>query len=147
MNKQRAMSEAGLALTKRFEGLKLTAYEDCAGVWTIGYGHTGADVHEGRTITEAEADALLKNDVKTAVACVSRAVTAEITQEQFDALVDFCFNMGERRLLGSTLLRYVNAGNLNGAGAQFGMWVHAGGKVQPGLVKRREAEARMFCGG
>ena len=140
------MSEEGLNLTKNFEGLRLRAYQDCADVWTIGYGHTGSDVHEGRNISQTEADDLLKQDVRAAVEAVNRAVTAKITQSQFDALADFCFNMGERRLLGSTLLRYVNAGNFIAAANQFGMWVHAAGRVQAGLVKRRQAEAEMFSG-
>ncbi len=144
MTQQRRMSGAGRAMTKSFEGLRLNAYEDCAGVWTIGYGHTGADVIPNRTITEAEAEALLTDDLGAAEACVCKAVTVEITQGQFDALVDFCFNLGERRLLSSTLLRYVNAGNFIAAANQFGMWVHAAGRVQPGLVKRRQAEAEMF---
>ena len=120
------MSEEGLALTKSFEGLRLEAYQDVAGVWTIGYGHTGKDVHEALTISEEIAELLLKEDMQTVEACLGRAVTAQISQAQFDALADFCFNMGTQRLLSSTLLRYVNAGNFRGAAAQFGMWVHAG---------------------
>lgn len=146
MHTEHSISAAGLALVKHFEGLRLVAYQDCAGVWTIGYGHTGADVCEHQTITEPEAEDLLGKDLGAAEASVRKAVQAELTQGQFDALVDFCFNMGERRLLSSTLLRYLNAGNVNGAAAQFGMWVHAGGKVQLGLVARRHAEAKLFSG-
>ena len=145
MQRPMTMSASGLAMTKQFEGLRLEAYEDCAGVCTIGYGHTGKDVHPDRTITEAEADELLCQDLHAAETVVCRAVSAAISQSQFDALVDFCFNLGEQRLLSSTLLRYVNAGNFAGAANQFGMWVHAGGKVQPGLVNRRRAEAEMFA--
>jgi lysozyme len=139
-------SEAGMALTKGFEGLRLAAYQDCAGVWTIGYGHTGPDVFPGDTITEAEAEALLRADLAWAVACVHRAVTTELTQPQFDALVDFCFNAGRGNFLGSTLLHKVNAGDPDGAAAQFGLWIHAGGAVVPGLVRRRRAEAALFSG-
>ncbi len=145
MKTQRRMSEDGIAMVKRFEGLRLTTYQDCAGIPTIGYGHTGPDVHAGLVISEHEADVLLRADLQSAEAAVCRAVYAELTQGQFDALVDFCFNLGERRLLSSTLLHYVNSGNRNGAAAQFGMWVHAGGKVQPGLVSRRQAESKMFA--
>jgi lysozyme len=139
-------SDAGLALTRSFEGLRLTAYQDCAGIWTIGYGHTGPDVHSGQTITEFEAEALLRADLAAAVACVNRAVTAPITQPQFDALVDFCFNAGRGSFLGSTLLRVLNQGDATAAAAQFGLWVHAGGQVVPGLVRRRRAEAALFSG-
>jgi len=138
-------SDAGLALTKSFEGLSLTAYQDCAGIWTIGYGHTGPDVHEGQTITELEAEALLRTDLAAAVACVNRAVTASITQPQFDALVDFCFNAGRGNFLGSTLLRLINESDPAAAAAQFGLWVHAGGEVVAGLVRRRKAEADLFA--
>ena len=141
-----SFSDEGLALTRQFEGLRLTAYQDCAGIWTIGYGHTGADVAPGQTITEAEAEDLLRGDVGTAVACVNQAVTVAIEQNQFDALVDFCFNAGAHALTTSTLLRCLNAGNFDDAAAQFGLWVHAGGQIVPGLVKRRAAEAAMFQG-
>jgi len=138
-------SDNGLALTKSFEGLRLTAYQDCGGVWTIGYGHTGPDVHAGLTITEADADAWLRTDVSEAVTCVNRAVNVPITQNQFDALVDFCFNCGRGSLLQSTLLRKVNIGDFAGAAAQFALWDHAGGEVVEGLVKRRTAEAELFA--
>lgn len=137
-------SENGLALTREFEGLRLTAYQDCAGVWTIGYGHTGSDVTMGRQSTEFEAEALLRADVREAVACVNRVVTVEIGQNQFDGLVDFCFNVGVRAFTTSTLLQCLNLGHFDAAAAQFGMWVHAGGKSVPGLVRRRAAEAAMF---
>jgi lysozyme len=139
-------SDAGIALTKGIEGLRLTAYRDCAGVLTIGYGHTGPDVVAGKAIDEAQAEALLQADVQVAVECVNRAVTAAITQNQFDALVDFCFNVGCGAFLNSTLLRKVNAADFAGAAAQFALWVHAGGEVVAGLVRRRKLEAEMFVG-
>ena len=98
-------SDASLALTKSFEGLRLSAYQDCAGVWTIGYGHTGSDVLAGSTITEAAAETLLRNDIASAVTCVSHSVHAAIAQNQFDAMVDFTFNVGPGNFLQSTLLR------------------------------------------
>jgi lysozyme len=137
-------SEAGLALTKRFEGLRLSAYCDGAGILTIGYGHTGPDVREGQAITEAQAEAFLLKDLADAIACVNAVVTVALTQGQFDALVDFTYNVGHRSLLNSTLLRYVNGGNFAGSVAQFGMWVHAGGEIERGLVARRAAEAALF---
>lgn len=137
-------SEQGLALTQRFEGLRLAAYQDVAGVWTIGYGHTGADVHAGLVISEADAVALLRTDVAAAVACVNRVVSVEILQNQFDAMVDFCFNVGCRNFTHSTLLRKLNQGDAAGAAAQFLLWVNAGGKRVEGLARRREAEHALF---
>ncbi len=137
-------SEKGLALTKSFEGLRLDAYQDSVGVWTVGYGHTGPGLGEGVKVTDAEAEAMLLADLGDAVRCVNRKVTAAILQGQFDAMVDFCFNAGRGNFLQSTLLRKVNAGDFAGAASQFGLWVHAGGEVVPGLVRRRQAEAEMF---
>jgi lysozyme len=138
-------SDSGFALTRSFEGLRLTAYQDCGGVWTIGYGHTGPEVRAGLTITETEAEALLRSDVAASETSVNRAVNVPITQNQFDALVDFCFNCGRGNFLSSTLLRQVNLGNTQAATAQFALWVHAGGEVVPGLVRRRKAEAELFA--
>jgi lysozyme len=137
-------SNTGLALTKKFEGLRLNAYQDQGGVWTIGYGHTGPTVHSGLTITEDQADRLLHSDIAASVACVNRAVTAAINQNQFDALVDFVFNLGCAALLSSTLLREVNAGNFASAAQQFLLWDHAKGVVIDGLRQRRQAESDLF---
>jgi lysozyme len=137
-------SHAGLTLTKKFEGLKLNSYQDQVGVWTIGYGHTGPTVHGGLTITQDQADQLLQSDVAASVACVNRAVTAAISQNQFDALVDFVFNLGCAALLSSTLLRDVNASNFAAAAQQFLLWDHAKGVVIAGLLQRRQAESDLF---
>jgi len=137
-------SDQGLALTEQFEGLQLTAYQDPVGVWTIGYGHTGPDVVPGLTITQEQASDLLLQDVSGAVAAVNRLVTIPLTQNQFDALVDFTFNVGQGNLASSTLLRELNAGNTAGAAAQFLVWVYAKGVELPGLVTRRQAEAALF---
>jgi lysozyme len=137
-------SAAGLALTKQFEGLELKAYQDQVGVWTIGYGHTGVDVKEGLTITEEQASILLAADVAWAVTCVNKSVKAKINQNQFDAMVDFVFNLGCASLVQSTLLKMVNAGDFEGAAKQFLRWNKAGGKVVRGLTKRRQAEAELF---
>jgi lysozyme len=138
-------SDRGLALTQSFEGLRLTAYQDCAGIWTIGYGHTGPRVVQGLRIAQIDADALLRQDLADAVECVNGGVSAVISQNQFDAMVDFCFNAGRRSFLQSTLLRDVNLGNSSAAAAQFGLWVHAGGEVVAGLVRRRKSEAQLFA--
>jgi len=137
-------SQNGLNLTKQFEGLDLNAYQDQVGVWTIGYGHTGKDVHPGLTITQQQADNLLMQDTQSAAAAVNRLVTAAINQDEFDALVDFVFNLGQNALAGSTLLRKLNAGDFAGAAAEFPKWCHAGGKVVAGLVRRRQAEQQLF---
>lgn len=139
-------SEAGLTLTKRAEGLRLSAYRDGGGVLTIGHGHTGPDVHEGQTITPEQATALLSGDLRTAIACVNELVRVPITQGQFDALVDFTFNLGAGTFRRSTLLALVNRRDFAGAAAQFGLWVHAAGQVEPGLVARRKAEMELFNG-
>jgi lysozyme len=137
-------SDAGFDLTRQFEGLRLTAYQDQVGVWTIGYGHTGREVHGGMVITADQADVLLHSDVAGAIACVNRAVTGSVSQCHFDALVDFVFNLGCARLLGSTLLRHVNAGEFDLAAPQFLLWDHAGGVVVQGLLTRRQAEMTLF---
>jgi len=137
-------SPKGLALTEGFEGLRLMAYQDVAGVWTVGYGHTGIGVRPGLVITQAEAQILLQSDIAASAACVNSAVCMMINQSQFDALVDFCFNVGRGNFLQSTLLRKLNAGDFSGATEQFDAWIYAGGKAVSGLVRRRQAEARIF---
>jgi lysozyme len=137
-------SETGLALTRSFEGLRLTAYPDLGGVWTIGYGHTGPGVHTGLTITREQAEALLAADIARAATAVHHLVTVTITQNQFDALVDFAFNLGPTTLANSTLLRDLNSGDIPSAAAQFERWDHVRGTVVPGLLRRRKAEAALF---
>lgn len=139
-------STNGLSLTEQFEGLRLTAYQDQVGVWTIGYGHTGPDVTPGLTVTAAQAQALLAQDVRSAAACVNTVVAVQLTQQEFDALVDFVFNLGAGAFKGSTMLRNLNAGDFTNAAAQFDLWDRAGGAVVAGLLRRRQAEAAMFAG-
>lgn len=134
----------GLALTEQFEGCELTAYQDQVGVWTIGYGHTGPDVTPGLTITQDQAQSLLAHDVLGAATCVNKVVTVQIAQEEFDALVDFVFNLGAGAFTGSTLLKELNAGNFSAAASQFDSWDHAGGAVVAGLLRRRQAETALF---
>jgi lysozyme len=137
----------GLALTEQFEGCKLTAYQDQVGVWTIGYGHTGPDVVAGLTITQQQAETLLAKDVSSAAACVNNVVAVQLSQDEFDALADFVFNLGAGAFEGSTLLRDLNAGDFAGAAAQFDAWDHAGGAVVAGLLRRRQAETALFSKG
>lgn len=136
-------SSAGIALIKGFESCRLTAYPDIAGVWTIGWGHT-ADVKEGMTIAQSEADALLLADLARFEDCVNDAVAVPLTQNQFDALVSFTFNVGCAAFRNSTLLRLLNTGDSSGAALQFGEWVHAGGHISLGLQFRRQAETALF---
>lgn len=131
-------------LTESFEGLRLDSYQDVAGVWTIGYGHTGSDIKQSMTITEDQAQTLIESDIASSVACVNSAVKVNINQNQFDALVDFTFNEGRGSFLRSTLLTLLNMGDFLGASGQFQKWIYAGGEVQPGLIRRRDAEAALF---
>lgn len=136
-------SKQGLALTEQFEGCRLTAYLDQVGVPTIGYGHTRG-VHLGMTCTQEQAEAWLREDIALCEQDVNTHVKVPLTQGEFDALVDFSFNLGCQSLNGSTLLRLLNAGNYAGAAAQFDLWDHAGGQVVAGLLRRREAEEQLF---
>jgi lysozyme len=139
----RRCSNAGLAIIKRSEGLRLTAYQDTGGVWTIGYGHTGPDVHQGLTITEARADELLRADIMEAEGDVRRLCPVT-TQNQFDALVSFTFNLGGGQLEKSTLRRLHNEGKYAEAQGQFGRWINDNGRELPGLVTRRADEAELY---
>jgi len=137
-------SKQGADLTKSFESCRLTAYRDIKGVLTIGWGHTGSDVAEGLVWTQQFADAMLIADVSTAVYCVNVSVTIPLSQQEFDALVDFTFNCGGGNFKGSTMLKDINAGNLAGAADEFARWDHASGQVVAGLLRRRIAEEQEF---
>lgn len=145
------ISNLGVQLVKHFEGLYLKAYLCPARVWTIGYGHTGlkhndGTVKKGRTITEAEAEDLLTQDLNTKYAPeVSRLVKVPLQQHEFDALVSFHFNTGA--LAKSTLLRRLNTGDRAGAAEEFLRWTKGGGKELPGLVRRRKSERYLFLTG
>lgn len=140
-------SPAVYDLIKQYEGLRLHAYQDSAGVWTIGWGHTG-DVRRGQSITVHQAGALLALDIGIAAAAVNRHVEAPLNQGMFDALTSFVFNLGEGRLASSTLLKKLNLRDYTAAAAEFGKWVKAtvrGKKVTlAGLVSRRAAERSLF---
>lgn len=142
------ISDDGMALIKRFEGLRLQAYQDSVGVWTIGYGWTqpvaGRKVGAGMAIDAATAERLLLCGIAQFEQGVERRVAVTITQGQFDALVSFAYSLGLRALENSTLLRRLNAGDRQGAADQFGRWVNAGGVRLDGLVARRAAERALF---
>src|SRR5579872_3041698 len=129
-------------LVKEFEGCKLEAYQDLGGIWTIGYGHTGADVYRGLVISQARAGQLLDEDLDKTAGYVTAALHVPATQNQFDALCSFAFNVKGWR--GSTLLKLVNARDYAGAAAQFPRWDHVGQKEVAGLLRRRMAEQALF---
>lgn len=140
-------SENGLALIKKYEGLRLNAYRCPVGVPTIGYGHTRG-VKMGDTITPADANELLREDVGE----VEKAITQQMVlsdiklrQGQFDALVSFAFNLGMGNLIGSTLWRIIRQNpDSSDIPVQFRRWVNAGGKRLQGLVNRREDEIKLY---
>lgn len=136
-------SQRGLSLIKSFEGLRLLAYRDAVGVWTIGYGATRG-VKAGMSVTKEQAERMLLNDVQRFEPEVERLVQVPLTGNQWDALVSFTYNLGAANLESSTLLRLLNRGDYSGAAGQFPRWNKAGGKVLPGLVRRREAERVLF---
>lgn len=143
----RAVSENGVALTVRLEGCDLESYPDPAtrsDPYTVGFGHTGKDVTKGMRITQEQADAWLKSDLDRAASSVNALVTVPLTQNQFDALCDFVFNVGAGNFIASSLLRLLNGGNYAGASVQFDRWNLAAGKILPGLTKRRIAERQLF---
>lgn len=146
MNDSMTFSERLVALVKDFEGLQLTAYRCPAGVLTIGYGHTGPEVVPNLTITLDKADSFLRADLRFAECGVRTYSKVPLTQGQYDALTDFAFNLGIGALRDSTLMKKVNARDFEGAAAEFGKWVHGGGRVLPGLIKRRAAEVALFRG-
>jgi lysozyme len=147
------LSDQGEALIKSFEGLRLSAYRDSAGVWTIGYGSTRN--YDGKTIkpgdklaSQAQADALLRNTLNTYVDAVYQRTKVPLTQNQFDALVSFVYNTGAAG--GKTLFEKLNARDYAGAADQFLLWnkitdPHTGNKIVcDTLVKRRAAERNLF---
>lgn len=140
----RRISQDGLNMIMKHEGCKLKAYLCPANVLTIGYGHTGSDVKAGMVITQAEAERLLLKDLDRFCAAVQRLVTVSLSDNQFAALVSLCFNIGEGAFGKSTLLRKLNAKDIIGATQEFPKWNKGGGKVLPGLVKRREDEQHLF---
>lgn len=157
-------SQTGINLIKKLEGCKLEAYQCSAGVWTIGYGHTGADVFKGKKITQNDAETLLKTDLKrfeTAInnllicgsgsspqACVEQdgglLIPVDLNQNQFDALVSFIYNIGINAFKTSTMLKCLNRGEFYAAAKEFDRWIYAGGKVSEGLKNRRTAEKTLF---
>ncbi|WP_208440236.1 lysozyme [Bartonella raoultii] len=147
----RKISQEGLALMKQWEGLRLNAYKDAIGVWTIGYGHTNSAgkpfVHKGMTLTEKQAEDLLRQDLRQFENAVEQAVHVSLTDEQFAALVSFCYNIGTTAFCNSTLLKKLNNSEYEAIPAELQKWTKAGGKRLQGLVHRRAAEAGLWAKG
>lgn len=143
------VNASGMALIESFEGCRTEAYLDCAGIWTIGYGHTSSagppSVKSGMTISKQEALAILETDVGSFSKGVEACLRVPLNDNQFSALVSFAYNVGLSEFRRSSVLRAVNAGEFQVVPACMAMWIKAGGKVVPGLIARRAAEAALFC--
>lgn len=137
------ISENGVSLIKRFEGFRTKAYLCPANVWTIGYGHTKT-TKAGMIVSSAKAEELLREDLKGFEKAVNQLTKVPLTQNQYDALVSFAFNIGVSAFGNSTLLKILNKGNYTQAAQQFFKWVNANGKKLPGLERRRLAEHDLF---
>lgn len=139
--------ELAMEFIKKKEGERLTAYQCEAGVWTIGVGHTGAEVHPGMKITQEESGRLFVEDLKFHAKGLSSAITVPVTKNQFIALLSLCFNIGIGGARGSEVVKNLNAGNIPQAAVSFLNWKRAAGKVSLGLVKRRQEERALFLRG
>lgn len=140
------ITDACVSLVRNFEGLRTTAYRCPAGVWTIGYGHTEG-VKEGDVITEARAAELLTSELQSFAADLSAVLEnagVAVSQNEFDALTSFTYNVGMGNFLTSTLFKRLKAGDHAAAASELLKWNRAGGKVLDGLKRRREAERRLF---
>ncbi|WP_035008871.1 lysozyme [Bartonella vinsonii] len=147
----RKISKDCLCCLKKWEGLCLQAYQDVSGVWTIGYGHTQKAgqpaVVEGMVITEKKAETMLLADLRQYERAVEKAVCVNLSDEQFGALVSFCYNIGVTAFQNSTLLRKLNNGDYEAVPTELQKWTKAGGKRLQGLVHRRAAEAGLWAKG
>lgn len=141
------LSTAGAAFIVHHEGSRNRVYLDPVGIPTVCAGHTGPEVKLGDVYSDEVCTALLKKDTAIAERAVRRLVYVRITQEQYNALVSFTFNVGEGNLAKSTLLKRVNSGECRAAGAEFLRWNKAKGVVLPGLVKRRAEESKLWLSG
>ena len=143
------INQSALDLIKEFEGLRLAAYRDSAGVWTIGYGTTAAAgvgilPGEGMTITAAQAEEYLRRAIDKFAASIRHGITVPLNENQWGALVSLAYNIGPGAFLTSTLLKKLNAGDTAGAADEFLRWNKSKGKVLRGLTRRREAERALF---
>lgn len=135
--------EVLLSIIRRFEGLRLKAYQCPAGVWTIGYGATGPDIKQDVVWTREQAEDRLMVDALRFLSAAKKLCPGQSDNTTY-ALADFAYNLGATRLAGSTLRRKINAGDIAGAKAEIKKWCRAGGRVLPGLVLRRLAESDLL---
>jgi lysozyme len=140
-------SNAGISAIRRREGLRLSSYQDDGGVWTVGYGHTGDEVGPGLTITEGRALDYLLKDIEHVEHALERLVDVELTQDMYDAVVSFVFNVGVDAFRRSTLLAKLREKNFAAAADEFARWKFVGKQVNQGLVNRREQERTQFLAG
>ena len=143
-----SVSAKGIDLICSFEGLRLTAYDDGVGVWTIGFGTikypNGVRVKRGDTCTLEQAKSYMKYDLIEFEHTVNSLVKVPLNQNQFDALVSLTYNIGSGAFKSSTLLKKLNLSDYKGAADQFDVWVNAGGKRMQGLANRRAKEKSLF---
>ena len=142
-------NDAGIEIIKHFEGWSAKAYQDPIGIWTIGYGSIwdlDGERVTGSTpvLTEAEGEQLLRRELHHVEKAVSRLILVELTENAFSSLCSFTYNLGSTRLKSSTLRAKLNRGDYMGASAEFPKWRRAGGRILPGLVRRRVEERKLF---
>ncbi|MCM1957928.1 lysozyme [Acinetobacter modestus] len=144
----KSITKTSIDLISSFEGIRLNAYDDGVGVWTIGIGTTtypdGVKVKKGDKCTLEQAKEYFAHDLKRFEASVNNLVKVPLSQNQFDALVSLVYNIGSGNFGSSTLLKKLNVKDYQGAADQFPRWNKAKGKVLNGLVRRREAERALF---
>ncbi|WP_407965181.1 lysozyme [Bartonella sp. C271] len=145
----RKISKSCLNYLKKWEGLRLHAYQDASDIWSIGYGHTEKAgkpiVFEGMVITEKKAETMLLSDLRQYERAVEKAVYVNLSDEQFGALVSFCYNIGIAAFQNSTLLKKLNKGDYESVPIELKKWTKVGGKRLKGLVHRRAAEAELWA--
>lgn len=143
------INSRGLKLIRRFEGFRASAYRDAVGVWTIGYGHTSRagppHVGPGMKITRAQGEKILARDVEKFATQIRPLIRVPLNDNQFSALVSFAYNVGVGGFRRSSVLRVVNRGRFDLVPQRLSLWVKAGGRVLPGLVRRRAAEGVLFA--
>lgn len=135
---------AGMKLIRDFEGERLESYRCSAGKWTISIGVTGPHVGPGMKITQAESDRMFAEALARFAQGVDRLIKVKVTENQRAALTSLAYNIGLNAFAKSSLLKALNAGRFSEAAERFGQWVHAGGALTPGLVRRRAAERTLF---
>ena len=137
------VTDAGRALIKKYESCRLTSYEDGAGIWTIGWGHTKG-VTEGMTCTQEQADQWFEEDLAETTKAVDGLVPVTLNNNQFSACVSLAYNIGTGKFASSTLLQLLRQGNIAGAADQFPRWDKVAGVPNDGLLKRRNEERQLF---